>query len=241
MQLRDAQTLLDRCFEGIPEGAPRLYEPAEPRFADRPSAVWLEYRWYVHERGLAEAFVKWKRVEVEAFAQVEASVLRIHLLGGSPTLTERARGMLAAGTPAPERILDVFGDDGIQRECVSAGDTSLTVEQWAPDGPSGLLEEERFQALSTVLASPETSPEERHEAVGRICVERSPRVIALLLGMLESVPSMMALRVLSEWGVLAAQAPLARTLAGIAPDNPSDLWALTALQRRLQAWQAGIG
>ncbi|MFP2927691.1 hypothetical protein ACLESO_21340 [Pyxidicoccus sp. 3LG] len=48
----------------------------------------------------------------------------------------------------------------------------------------------------------------------------------------------MALRVLSEWGVVQARGPLQRDLALVRPDNPADLWALTALDRRMEAWAA---
>jgi hypothetical protein len=46
----------------------------------------------------------------------------------------------------------------------------------------------------------------------------------------------MALRVLSEWGVVEAREPLRRALGSLEPDNTADLWALTALDRRLEAW-----
>ena len=55
---------------------------------------------------------------------------------------------------------------------------------------------------------PESTPEERHEAVQRISSERSERVISALLGLLAERSSMMALRVLSEWGVVQAREPL---------------------------------
>jgi hypothetical protein len=238
MLLKDAQDLLDRCFAGTKEGAARLHEPAEARFADRPSAVWLEYRWYVHGRGLAEVFLKWGRVAPEHSARTEATVLRIHLLGASPELSERARRALEGGTPAPERILDLFGGDGVRRECVSFGRTSVTVEHWEPAGPRELLAEERFHALSGTLADPHSTPEERHEAVQRLADERSARVTDALLGLVERKPSLMALRVLSEWGEVRARGPLQRDLAEVRPDNPADLWALTALDRRLEAWEA---
>lgn len=238
MRLEEAQALVDRCFAGIAEGAPRLHEPSDPRFNERPSAVWLEYRWYVHERGLAEVFLKWGRVNPEHSARTEATVLRIHLLGTSPTLTERAWRALQGGTPSPERILDVFGNDGVRRECVSFGKTAVTVEQWAPAGPRGLLDEARFLALTGTLEDPHSTPEERHEAVQRLADERSPRVEAALLGLVERKPSLMALRVLSEWGVVKARGPLQRDLAAVRPDNPADLWNLTALDRRLEAWGA---
>lgn len=238
MRLKDFQALVDRCFAGLAQGAPRLYEPEDPRFLERPSAVWLEYRWYVHERGLAEVFLKWARVRLEQCAEAEPSVLRVHLLGDSPGLAERARGLLEAGTPSPERILGLFGDDGVGRECVSIGATSVTLEQWAKAGPHRLLEEAQFQALSGTLASSESTPEERHEAVQRISAERSERVVAALLRLLAERSSIMALRVLSEWGVVQAREPLRRAIEAVAPDNPADLWALTALERRLEAWQA---
>lgn len=236
MQLKDAQALVDRCFAGVPEGATRLHEPADPRFADRPSAVWLEYRWYVHEQGLAEIFLKWSRVSPEQSPGTEASVVRVHLIGSSEGLRTRARRLLEDGEPAPERILGLFGDDGVVRECVSYGATSLTVEQWERSGPRELLEEGYFQELSGVLADPESTPEERHEAVQRLSSERSERVIAALLGLLAERSSLMALRVLSEWGVVQARQPLRRDLAALEPDNKADLWALTALDRRLEAW-----
>ncbi|KFE70241.1 hypothetical protein [Hyalangium minutum] len=236
MRLKDAQALVDRCFAGVPEGAARLYEPGDPRFADRPSAVWLEYRWYVHERGLAEIFLKWGRVPPEQSPDTEASVLRVHLIGDSSGLVARARGLIEGGTPAPERILGLFGDDGVGRDCVSFGPTSVTVEQWVRSGPRELLEAERFQSLSQVLAEPDSTPEERHEAVQRLSAEHSERVVAALLGLLQERSSIMALRVLSEWGVVEAREPLRRALAALDPENTADLWALTALDRRLEAW-----
>ena len=81
MRLLVAQALLDDCFQGVEEGAPRMFEPGDARFAERTSAVWLEYRWYVQDRGLVEVFVKWRRVEPSACAREEVSVLRLHLLG----------------------------------------------------------------------------------------------------------------------------------------------------------------
>lgn len=236
MRLKDAQALVDRCFAGVAEGAARLDEPGDPRFTARPSAVWLEYRWYVHERGLAEVFLKWGRVSPEQSPDTEASVVRVHLIGDSPGLSARARGLIEGGTPAPERILGLFGDDGVGRDCVSFGATSVTVEQWARSGPRELLDEQRFQALAQVLAAPESTPEERHEAVQRLSAERSERVVAALLGLLGERSSIMALRVLSEWGVVQAREPLRRALGALDPDNPADLWALTALDRRLEAW-----
>ncbi|WP_224246030.1 hypothetical protein [Hyalangium gracile] len=238
MRLKDAQALVDRCFAGMPEGASRLYEPDEPRFADRPSAVWLEYRWYVHQRGLAEVFLKWGRVSPERSADAEASVVRVHLIGDSSGLFARAKGLLEGGTPSPERILGLFGDDGVGRECVSFGGTSVTLEHWVKDGPHELLDPERFQSLSAVLADPESTPEERHEAVQRLSAERSERVVSALLGLLAERSSIMALRVLSEWGVIQAREPLRRALGALDPDNKADLWALTALDRRLEAWEA---
>lgn len=238
MKLSDAQALLERCFAGMAEGAPRLSEPQDPRFAFRPSAVWLEYRWYAHERGLAEVFLKWGRVPSEQSAGAEATVLRAHLLGASPELSARAKRMLEGGTPSQDRILDLFGDDGVRRECVSFGRTSVTVEHWELAGPSPLLEDGRFQALTGTLEDPGSTNEERHEAVQRLSAERSPRVVEALLGLVTRKPSLMALRVLSEWGVVQAREPLQRDLAAVRPDNPADLWALTALDRRLAAWQA---
>jgi hypothetical protein len=240
MRLQDAQELVDRCFAGMAEGAPRLYEPSDPRFAERPSAVWLEYRWYVHERGLAELFLKWPRVAPGRCAAAELSVLRVHLIGDSPVLSERARGLLEGGTPAPERILGLFGGDGVRRECVSVGSTSVTLEHWEKAGPRELLDEERFQALTGTLASADSTPEERHEAVQRLSSEHSERVVSALRGLLAERSSMMALRVLSEWGVVQAREPLGRAIAALTPDNAADLWALTALDRRLEAWEAMI-
>lgn len=237
MRLKDVQALVDRCFAGLAEGAARLYEPEEPRFSDRPSAVWLEYRWYVHEWGLAEVFLKWARVSPELCADTEASVVRVHLIGDSARLSERARGLLEGGTPSPERILGLFGDDGVGRECVSFGPTSVTLEQWGKAAPQEPLEEARFQMLAGILADPESTPEERHEAVQRISAERSDRVVAALLGLLAERSSIMALRVLSEWGVVQAREPLQRAIGSLDPDNTADLWALTALDRRLEAWE----
>ncbi|HLL53081.1 MAG TPA: hypothetical protein VK447_06010 [Myxococcaceae bacterium] len=238
MLLSDAQALLDRCFAGVAQGATRLYEPEDPRFLFRPSAVWLEYRWYIHERTVAEVFLKWKRVPVEACSGTKLSVMRIHVLGASAELSRRAHGALEGGTPSPERILGVFGDDGIRRECVSFGGTSVTVEQWE-SGPRELLGEEELQRLSGALAEPPTvTPEERHEAIQRLSAERSERVAQLLVQHVEARPSMMAFRVLSEWGVLGAREPLRRAIASVAPDNAADLWALVALERRLDAWAA---
>ena len=240
MRLKDAQALVDRCFDGVAEGAARLYEPGDRRFADRPSAVWLEYRWYVLERGLAEVFLKWGRVSPEQSPDAEASVIRVHLLGDSPGLVARAQGLIQGGTPSPERILGLFGDDGVGRDCVSFGPTSVTVEQWARSGPRELLDEPRFQELAQVLAEPEATPEERHEAVQRLSAEHSDRVVAALLGLLGERSSMIALRVLSEWGVVQAREPLRRALGALDPDNTADLWALTALDRRLEAWDSMI-
>ncbi|MBN1203735.1 MAG: hypothetical protein JXB05_02275 [Myxococcaceae bacterium] len=240
MRLKDVQALVDRCFAGLAEGAARLYEPADPRFTLRPSAVWLEYRWYVLGRGLAEIFLKWGRVSPWQCADTEASVVRVHLIGDSSGLSERARRLLEGGTPTPERILGLFGDDGVGRECVSFGRTSVTLEQWEKAGRREPLEEERFQALAGILATPESTPEERHEAVQRISAERSERVVSALLALLAARPSMMALRVLSEWGVVQAREPLQRAIAALEPDNLADLWALTALDRRLEAWERMI-
>ncbi|QRK11966.1 hypothetical protein JQX13_19050 [Archangium violaceum] len=237
MRLSDVQALLDASFQDVREGAPRMYEPEDSRFDERLSAVWLEYRWYVHGRGLAEVFVKWKRVEKEACAREEVSVLRIHLLGHSATLAERAQRVLDAGMPSPGRLLELFGADGVKRECSVAGATGITLEHWPPPVPQPLLPEETFQALSAVLVDPHASFEERHEAVDRLCRERSPRVVHTLLAALEVGPSLSALRRLSEWGEPGALPHLERALSAVAPDNPADLWALTALQRRLQAWK----
>ncbi len=239
MQLSHAQALLDASFLGVQQGANRMYEPDEPRFARRLSAVWLEYRWYVHERGLAEVFVKWKRVEPARCADTEVSVLRIHLLGHTPSLAERAQRVLETGTPTPEHLLDLFGEDGVRRECTSTGPTRITLEHWPLPAPQALLPEVTFRALAAVLLSPEATFDDRHEAVDRLCRERSPRVVEALLAALEARPSILsALRRLSEWGVTAALPHLERALALVDPDNPADLWALTALQRRLQAWEA---
>jgi hypothetical protein len=236
MRLSDAQALLDTSFQGVEEGATRMYEPEDERFDKRLSAVWLEYRWYVHGRGLAEVFVKWKRVEREACAREEVSVLRLHLLGHSAVLAGCAQRVLDAGQPAPGRLLELFGADGVKRESSAAGTTGITLEHWPHPAPQPLLPEETFQALSAVLMDPHASFEERHEAVDRLCRERSPRVVRMLLAALEVGPSLSALRRLSEWGELDALPHLERALADVAPDNPADLWALTALQRRLQAW-----
>jgi hypothetical protein len=238
MRLSHVQALLDTSFQGVKEGAPRMYEPEDERFDERLSAVWLEYRWYVHERGLAEVFVKWKRVEREACAQEEVSVLRIHLLGHSATLAACAQRVLEAGRPSQGRLLELLGADGVRRESSAAGTTGITLEHWPHPAPQPLLPEETFQALSAVLVDPESSFEERHEAVDRLCRERSARVVHTLLAALEVGPSLSALRRLSEWGELGALPHLERALEGVAPDNPADLWALTALQRRLRAWEA---
>jgi hypothetical protein len=236
MRLSHVQALLDTSFQGVEEGAARMYEPEDARFDERLSAVWLEYRWYVHGRGLAEVFVKWKRVEKEACAREEVSVLRLHLLGHSAELTTRARRVLEAGTPSVGRLLELLGEDGVKRECSAAGSTGITLEHWPHPAPQPLLPEETFQALSAVLLHPESSFEERHEAVDRLCRERSPRVVHTLLAALEVGPSLSALRRLSEWCEPGALPHLERALASVAPDNPADLWTLTALQRRLQAW-----
>jgi len=238
MNLSDAQSLLERCFAGMPEGAPRLFEPGDPRFALRQSAVWLEYRWYVRPRGLAEVFLKWGRVPLAQCGGAEATVLRVHLLGASAELAERARRLLEGGTPSRDRILDLIGDDGLHRECVSLGRTSVTVEHWERPGPSPLLDDARFQALAATLEDAGSTNEERHEAVQRLSTERSPRVVEALVALVTRRPSLMALRVLSEWGVVRARGALQRDLATVRPDNPADLWALTALDRRLEAWQA---
>ncbi len=236
MQLSHAQALLDASFDGVEEGAARMYEPDDARFDKRLSAVWLEYRWYVHERGLAEVFVKWRRVEKEACAREDVSVLRLHLLGHSAALAERAQRVLAAGTPASGRLLELFGSDGVRRESSIVGPTHITVEHWPHPAPQPLLPQETFQALSAVLVDPEATFEDRHEAVDRLCRERSRRVVDTLLAALEVGPSLSALRRLSEWGEPGALPHVERALAAVAPDNPSDLWALTALQQRLRAW-----
>jgi hypothetical protein len=238
MKLSEAQALLERCFTGMAEGAARLTEPADARFALRPSAVWLEYRWYVQGRGLAEVFLKWDRVRPEQEADAETTVLRIHLLGASPELAACAQRALEGGTPSPQRILGLFGDDGVRRECVSFGRTSVTVEHWELPGPRPLLEDGHFQALVGTLEDPDSTHEERHEAVQRLAGERSPRVVEALLALVTRRPSLMALRVLSEWGEVRAREPLKRDLATVRPDNPADLWTLTALERRLEAWAA---
>ncbi|AKQ64670.1 hypothetical protein A176_001582 [Myxococcus hansupus] len=237
MTLTDAQGLLERCFTGVEEGAPRLREQEDARFALRPSAVWLEYRWYIQAHGMAEVFLKWGRVSAEQSPTAEATVLRVHLLGASPVLAERAHRLLEGGTPSKDPMLDLVGDDGLRRECAAFGRTRVTVEHWdSPLGPRPLLDEARFNALAAVLASPDSTPEARHEAVQRLADERSPRVSAVLLALVERKPSLMALRVLSEWGVVEAREALHRDVSQVAPDNPADLWALTALDRRLQAW-----
>ena len=236
MHLSQVQTLLDAAFQGVEEGAPRMYEPGDPRFDERQSAVWLEYRWYVHERGLAEVFVKWKRVPREACANEEVAVLRLHLLGHSATLVERARRVLEAGVPSPGRLLELLGGDGVKRECSAAGPTGITLEHWPHPVPQALLPAESFQALCEVLKDPNATGEERHEAVDRLCRERSPRVVRALVSALEVGPSLSALRRLSEWGEPEALPHLEQALARVAPDNPVDLWALTALHRRLRAW-----
>jgi hypothetical protein len=159
-------------------------------------------------------------------------------MGDSPGLSERASGLLEVGIPAPERILGLFDGDGVRRECVSVGETSITLEHWEKSGPQALLDEEHFQALVGTLASAESTPEERHEAVQRIATERSERVVSVLLGLLAERSSIMALRVLSEWGVVQAREPLRRAIAALTPGNAADLWALTALDRRLEAWEA---
>ena len=239
MTLTDAQGLLDRCFTGQEEGAPRLREQEDARFALRPSAVWLEYRWYIHAHGMAEVFLKWGRVPAAQSPAAEATVLRVHLLGASPVLSERAHRLLEGGAPSRDPMLDLVGDDGLRRECAAFGRTRATVEHWdSLSGPRPLLEAARFDSLAAVLASPDSTPEARHEAVQRLADERSPRVAAALLALVERKSSLMALRVLSEWGVIEARAALQRDLALVAPDNPADLWALTALDRRLAAWAA---
>lgn len=236
MRLTDARALLDRCFASTPEGALRLCEPDEPRFADRPSAVWLEYRWYAHEAGLAEVFLKWKRVPSEQFTEAEVSVLRIHLLGQSPALAACAEQVLEGGAPAPERLIGVFGSDGVTRRCVAFGDTTGTLECWATAGLVEALAPERFEALAAVLANVEAPAEDWQEAVLKLSAERSPRVVQTLVGAVERRFSMNAFRVLSEWGVQAATGPLAKAIGELVPGNIADLWALTALQRRLEAW-----
>ncbi|ABF90519.1 hypothetical protein MXAN_5329 [Myxococcus xanthus DK 1622] len=239
MTLSDALLLLERCFTGLAEGAPRLREQEDARFALRPSAVWLEYRWYVQERGMAEVFLKWPRTSTGQSAAAEATVLRVHLLGVSPTLSQRAGQLLVGGTPSRDRIMDLFGDDGVRRECVCLGRTNVTVEHWEPQpGPRPLLDDARFTSLAEVLEAPDSTPEVRHEAVQRLADERSPRVVAVLLALVARKHSLMALRVLSEWGVVGAREALQRDLAQVRPDNPADLWTLTALERRLQAWAA---
>jgi hypothetical protein len=60
--------------------------------------------------------------------------------------------------------------------------------------------------------------------------------VGTLLAALEVKPALSALRRLSEWGVPGALPHVEQALAAVAPDNPGDLWTLTALQRRLQAW-----
>ncbi len=236
MRLHAAQALLDDCFQGVEEGAPRMFEPGEPRFTERTSAVWLEYRWYVQDRGLAEVFVKWRRVEPSACAREEVSVLRRHLLGHAAGLVASAQRVLAAGEPSPGRLLELLGADGVRRECSAAGPTGITLEHWPPPTPQPLLPEATFQGLAAVLEDAGASFEERHEAVDRLCRERSPRVVATLLRALEVGPSLSALRRLSEWGETDALPYVDQALARVAPDNPGDLWTLTALRRRFEAW-----
>ncbi|NBD11733.1 hypothetical protein GTY96_22475 [Corallococcus sp. c25j21] len=238
MRLQDAQKLLDRCFSGTREGAPRLHEPSDARFAGRGGAVWLEYRWYVRERGMAEVFLKWDRVPAGASpSAVEATVLRTHLLGLSPMLAQRALRTVEGGTPAPERVLDVLRGDGIRRECVAKGRTTVTVEHWESRGPMALLDAARFEELAAPLEAEDSTPEARHEAVQRLAdAERSPRVADVLLRLVARKPSLMALRILSEWGEVKAREFVQRDLAAVTPGNAADLWALTALDRRLEAW-----
>ncbi|MBE4748484.1 hypothetical protein G4177_09940 [Corallococcus sp. ZKHCc1 1396] len=239
MRLQEAQKLLDRCFTGTREGAPRLHEPSDPRFSGRGGAVWLEYRWYVRERGMAEVFLKWDRVSAGGEKAAEATVLRTHLLGQSPMLSQRALRTVEGGTPAPERILDVLRGDGIRRECVARGRTTVTVEHWESARPTVLLDEARFEELAAPLEAEDSTPESRHEAVQRLsAAERSPRVVDVLLRMVARRPSLMALRILSEWGEVKAREFLQRDLAALTPGNAADLWALTALDRRFEAWEA---
>jgi hypothetical protein len=239
MRLQEAQKLLDRSFSGTREGAPRLNEPSDPRFAERGGAVWLEYRWYVRERGLAEVFLKWDRVPSGGDKAAEATVLRTHLMGQSPMLAQRAQRLVEGGTPAPERVLDVLKNDGIRRVCVARGRTTVTVEHWESRGPVPLLEEARFLELAAPLEAEDSTPESRHEAVQRLAdAERSPRVSDVLLRMVARKPSLMALRILSEWGEVRAREYVQRDLAQVTPGNAVDLWALTALDRRLEAWQS---
>ena len=237
MRLSQVQALLDTAFHGVEEGAVRMYEPGEAHFDERQSAVWLEYRWYVHGRGIAEIFVKWKRVAREHCPQEEVSVLRLHLLGFSPPLHERARRVLEAGAPSTGRLLELVDGDGVPRECSTAGATGITLEHWPLPLERPLLPMETFEALGAVLVDPRATAEERHEAVDRLSRERSPRVARALLAGLERGASFSALRRLSEWGELEALPHLERALAQVASDNLADLWALLALQRRLQAWR----
>ncbi|NTX12297.1 hypothetical protein HUA76_15980 [Myxococcus sp. CA056] len=236
MKLSEALAVLERSFSGLEEGAPRLVEAEDDRFGLRPSAVWLEYRWYVRAGGMAEVFLKSERVRAGVRFQAEATVLRVHLLGASSELSERAAQLLVGGRPAPERLMGLFGDDGVRREVVAFGRTSVTVEHWDTPGPRPVLAEARFRALAERLADPASTPEERHEAVQRLADERSPRVVEVLLELLSRQSSLMALRVLSEWGEERSRAPLLRALDAVRPDNPADLWTLTALVRRLDAW-----
>ncbi|MFY0583418.1 hypothetical protein ACN28S_62170 [Cystobacter fuscus] len=237
MRLEDVQALLDASFQGVEEGAARMNEPGDSRFDGRQSAVWLEYRWYVEGRGLGEVFVKWKRVDKEACADTQVDVLRIHLLGQSDVLAERARRVLLVGTPSAGRLLELLDGDGVRRETSRAGPTGITLEYWPPPEPRApLLPTETFQALASVLGDATATFEERHEAVDRLCRERSARVVDTLLAALDVGTSLSALRRLSEWGETEALPHLERALAGLEPDNASDLWTLLALQRRLQAW-----
>lgn len=245
MRLSEVQALLDGAFHGVEEGAARMYEPGEARFVERMSAVWLEYRWYVEGGGVAEVFVKWRRVEVERCGEEEVSVLRVHLMGKPGAgLVERAERVLRVGVPAPERLLNVFGEDGVRREVTAAGPTTITVEHWPAWGRGEeVLETGHFEELARVLREAEATGEERREAVEDLCrEEQSARVVAALLAGVGVRPLVSALRRLSEWGVVEAQGAVERALGGLKPEEVADLWALTALQRRLQAWEtAGRG
>jgi len=140
-----------------------------------------------------------------------------------PPLEELALALAAEFEPVDEQAvraqLDVLADDARPAVAAAGGDPAAELE-----------------ALSSVLVNPEATFDDRHEAVDRLCRERSPRVVDTLLAALEVRPAPSALRRLSEWGVPEALPHVERALAVVAPDNPADLWTLTALQRRLQAW-----
>lgn len=120
---------------------------------------------------------------------------------------------------------------------MAKGRTTVTVEHWESRGPVALLDAARFEELAAPLEAEDSTPEARHEAVQRLAdAERSPRVADVLLRLVARKPSLMALRILSEWGEVKAREFLQRDLAAVTPGNAADLWALTALDRRLEAW-----